>query len=640
MLPITGYKTLFQGISTLSLLTLAATQASAPAYDYVVVGSGPGGGVLATNLAKAGYSVFLLEAGDASASGAFGAYSPAVTWDFFVRHYPEGDARNEQYSHLTWRTPEGKYWVGRTGAPAGSQLLGVYYPRGATLGGSSMTNAMCAWLPSDGDWDYHANVTGDDSWRADNMRKVFERIEKNNYLTRDTPGHGFDGFFQTHMAAKQQARLGPLVGNRVMDVYARNLNLTRNMTDLLTRDPNELAADRDQTQSIYGLVNHQYPNGSRYSSRDYIQEEARRPGSNLTVSLKSLATRVLFDTAGSSCGGGGGEGDNNNNNNNNNKKPRAVGVEYLEGASLYGADFRHAAGGGGNSTGTKKTVMARREVIVSGGAFNSPQVLMLSGVGPREHLESFNISVVADVPGVGQNLMDNQEMPIVGSGSAGNGTAGVAMVKTKHAAHGERDMFLMGGAGFLFRGFWPSENRVGDLPPEPANVYGVSMVKGSSVNNKGWVRLRSADPREPPEINLNHFAEGSEPDMEAMKDTIAWVRTVYKRIGITTIEPPCPAGADEQGYCGESDEAWIHKQTFGHHPTSTNRIGAQDDALAVLDSKFRVRGVAGLRVVDASAFARIPGVFPVLSTFMISEKASGEMIEELKAGEAIEECVV
>ncbi|KAJ8133567.1 hypothetical protein O1611_g45 [Lasiodiplodia mahajangana] len=108
----------------------AATAAQATEYDYVVVGSGPGGGPLAVNLAKAGYSVFLIEAGDASTATGFGQYPPSLTWDFFVNHYPEDDPRNNKYSHLTWRTPEGRYWVGQTGAPAGSKVLGVYYPRG------------------------------------------------------------------------------------------------------------------------------------------------------------------------------------------------------------------------------------------------------------------------------------------------------------------------------------------------------------------------------------------------------------------------------------------------------------------------------------------------------------------------------
>lgn len=110
-----------------------AAPAAATEYDYVVVGSGPGGGPLAVNLAKAGYSVFLIEAGDASTATGFGQYPPSVTWDFFVNHYPDGDSRNNQYSHLTWKTPEGRYWVGQTGAPAGSKVLGVYYPRGKLI---------------------------------------------------------------------------------------------------------------------------------------------------------------------------------------------------------------------------------------------------------------------------------------------------------------------------------------------------------------------------------------------------------------------------------------------------------------------------------------------------------------------------
>lgn len=445
------------------------------------------------------------------------------------------------------------------------------------------------------------------------MRQIFTKIEHNNYMPKGTAGHGFDGFFQTSMGSMAQSKQQTLVGNKVVTEYAKDLNLTMSMSNLLVRDPNVLAADRDQTSSVYGLVNHQYANGNRYSSRDYIQAAAKNTSVALTISLSSLATRVLFDTS-SKCG----------------DKPRATAVEYLEGKSLYSADSRRVAG----NKGIKKVVTAKREIILAGGTFNSPQLLMLSGVGAADHLAKFNITLIKDLPGVGQNMMDNQEMPIIGSGSAGAGDAGVAMIKTNHPAHGERDMFLMGGQGFVFRGFWPS-NYTGKLPAEPTNPYGVSMVKGSSVNNKGWVKLRSADPQDTPEINFNHFAVGSEYDLAAMKDVIAWVRKIYLRIGITPKEPPCSRTPDADGGCGKEDEDWLHKQTFGHHPTSTNRIGADNDTMAVLDSKFRVRGVAGLRVVDASAFARIPGVFPVVSTFMISQKASDEMIAELKAGTAI-----
>ena len=156
--------------------------------------------------------------------------------------------------------------------------------------------------------------------RADNIKKIFQKIEHNNYSPKGTAGHGFDGFFQTNMGSMAQARQsGGLTGNAVMNAYAEDLGLNGSwtMSNLLTRDPNLLTADRDQTSSIFGLVQHTYANGNRYSSRDYIQATAKAT-SNLTVSITSLATRVLFDTS-SKCGG---------------SKPRATGVEYLTGKSL------------------------------------------------------------------------------------------------------------------------------------------------------------------------------------------------------------------------------------------------------------------------------------------------------------------
>ncbi len=138
-------------------------------YDYIVVGSGPGGGPLAANLARANYTVLLIEAGDASEYP--GNYSPLVTWDFFVSHYDD-PARNMKNNHLTWRTREGRYWVGKGSdtPPEGSTFLGVYYPRGASLGGSTMINAMATQLPPASDWDHIANVTGDASWRYVELR--------------------------------------------------------------------------------------------------------------------------------------------------------------------------------------------------------------------------------------------------------------------------------------------------------------------------------------------------------------------------------------------------------------------------------------------------------------------------------------
>ena len=134
-------------------------------YDYIVVGSGPGGGTVASNLARANFTVLLVEAGDSSnAGGSINSPTPDVSWDFFVEHHAEA-AKNKLYSHLTWRTPAGRYWVGRDNPPAGSTLLGVYYPRGATVGGSSMINAMCTWLPADSDWDYIVKQTGDASFK-------------------------------------------------------------------------------------------------------------------------------------------------------------------------------------------------------------------------------------------------------------------------------------------------------------------------------------------------------------------------------------------------------------------------------------------------------------------------------------------
>ncbi|KAF2001603.1 GMC oxidoreductase [Amniculicola lignicola CBS 123094] len=604
-------------VSLLSLSVLSSTVTAADEYDYIVVGSGPGGGTVASNLARANYTVLLIEAGDQSTQGNSGQYPPQITWDFFVKHYND-EKKNLMSNKLVWKTKEGRYWVAPGSeiakVPAGSKYLGTYYPRGSSVGGSSMINAMCTWLPSDSDWNYIANITGDTSWTSDNMRNIFTRIEKNNYLPRGTAGHGFDGWFQTSMS--KPASLGqPVLG--IMQAIAANFSSSTVAADITTRvgtDPNYVDSRRDWRTEITGLPQHTKANGERYSARDYIVDTVNKKFP-LTLSLNSLATRVLFDTS-SSCGG----------------QPRATGVEFLQGKSLYKADARYVEG----AKGTLKTATARKEVIVSGGAFNTPQLLMLSGIGPKEQLEQFKIPVLVNAQGVGKNMQDNEEMPIIGqvSGTTGGGfTQPIIMMTTKHSPDGERDMFAFQGS-FAFRGFWPSNQTNPNLAQDPAGTYGISMVKNHPQNKAGYVKLLSSNPQDVPEINFMHYEQGKEYDMEAMKDTIAWSRKMFAAAsgkgGITVkhMEPPCPNGPDAEGYCGKADEEWITGQTFGHHPTSTAAIGKDGDSMAVLDARFRVRGVRGLRVVDASVFPRIPGVFPVVSTFMVGEKGSDVLKED------------
>ncbi|KAH8724244.1 choline dehydrogenase [Phaeosphaeriaceae sp. PMI808] len=607
------------GLLTRALLALASISLVVPTlsqetYDYIVVGSGPGGGPLASNLARANYSVLLIEAGDQSTQGNSGEYPPQLTWDFFVKHYAD-EKRNMMNSHLTWKTKEGRYWVGAGSStpPRDSKFLGVYYPRGSSVGGSSMINKQCTWLPADSDWNYIQKLTGDASWSSDNMRKIFQRIEKNNYLPAGTAGHGFNGYFQTNM--NKPTSVGqPVLG--IMQAIAQNFSLSTSQSDitaLMQSDANFLDPKRDWKTGIWGLPVHAKANNARYSSRDYIKEtvDGKFP---LTLSLNSLATRVLFSNS-TSCGG----------------KPRATGVEFLQGKSIYKADSRYKEG----TKGVLKTAIARKEVIISGGTFNTPQLLLLSGIGPKADLATHNIPLIANLPGVGTNMQDNQEMPIIGTvtgATSGAFSQPFLMLTTPHTPDGERDIFIMQGS-FAFRGFWPANQTNAALPQDPPGTYGMSIVKNHPQNRAGYVRLRSADPTEPPDINFMLYEQGKETDMGAIKWTVAWARKMYaaaKGVKVVAAEPPCPGGPDGNGGCGVKDEEWITAQTFGHHPTSTAAIGGDEDGFAVVDGRFRVRGVKGLRVVDASVFPKTPGIFPVVSTFMISEKASDVMKEDAK----------
>jgi len=626
-------------------------------YDYIVVGSGPGGAPLAVNLAKAGHSVLLLEAGDDQTSDvtthilSLGVPLPTNRWDFYVKMYSD-QAQQLKNNHLTWKRADGSLWVGNgSAAPADASLLGVYYPRGATLGGSSVINAAGAVLPSRSDWDRIGQITGDRSWNNAKFRSILKRIENNHYLPRNTPGHGFDGYLDINgdngTVWQNEPDLVQVFKSMISSVGGNPVDALQ----MLQRDINNNSPTRDQTQGLFGLPFHVNSTWGRFSSRNIIRSTlaAKNPNGTpkyrLTLKTHSLATKVLFSPV------------------KPNKKPRPIGIEYLSGASLYSADPRHNP----STPYTTHTALARREVILSAGVFNTPQLLLLSGIGPPSHLTSLSIPLIASLPGVGSRLQDNQELPLVGIaqrpltsipnpsdpqctfGAPGDpcltafqtshtgpyARAGLNsnafLWRSNHSTSSENDILFFTIYGFAFRGFWPQDpGVVVNIPPEAPGTIGMAMVKLNPQNGKGTVRLRSADPRDTPEINFEMFGDEGEVDLGAMADAAAWARGVFTKVeGLVGpargVEPPC-AEEGRGGGCREGDERWARDQTFGHHAVGTCAMGKEGDANVVVDSKFRVRGVEGLRVVDGSVFPRPPGAFPVLATFLVSEKASEDIL--------------
>ena len=393
------------------------------------------------------------------------------------------------------------------------------------------------------------------------------------------------------------------------------------VADYVNNDILGEAGNSDEDVSFYNMVQHADRTGKRSSPNNYIRATLADPAKYpLTLKLHTFVTKVLFDTSAA--------------------LPRATGVEVMTGASLYSADPKHTPG----RTGPRSRIQARREVIVAGGAFNTPQILKLSGVGPAAELAAFDIPLVADLPGVGERLADNYEGSVLALGAAPVESGLITLLfRTPTAPTARRNIFSWCGA-FSFEGFWP-----GFPTWYGAEQYTCAMVHMEPKSQRGSVRLLSADPLARPDINFRFFEEGGDADLQELVDAANLLRAAWQGVTGTAVEPfdelhPCPGpqrGADGREGKGEScsdaaQKDFFKTQAYSHHATSTAAIGADGDELAVLDSKFRVRRVLGLRVVDASVFPVVPGAFPVLPTMMISAKAAEDIIADAKkAGEVV-----
>ncbi|KAJ4251560.1 hypothetical protein NW764_016438 [Fusarium oxysporum] len=592
-------------IAALAISNVSATEI----YDYIVVGSGPGGGPLAVNLAKAGFKTLLLEAGDdmgdnstwTNIANNYGSVnSPLSRWDFFVQH-SENAEEQARYERQTYRLTNGSFYTG-TDPPADAKRLGIWYPRGASLGGCSMANAAISILPPDADWEIVVERTGDKSWSPDNMRKYFMAIERNEWQPRGTPGHGFDGWLRINTPNSSWVQ-EPDNHRRILGGLAKVTNQdVNNLPDLVQRNINEDSPTRDMDVGFYAMNLHIDRNGSRSGPNTYIRDTLADPAKYpLTVQLRSFVTKVLFDER-------------------RGQVPVAKGVEVLRGQSVYQADPRWTK----ENKGELVKIMAKKEVILSGGVFNTPQILKHSGVGPAAELRKFGIKVVKDLPGVGENMAENYEAGVLGLANEDIEThPPTSLLLRTPTETGDRNIHAW-CAGFALEGFWPGmPNSYGP------RQYMCAMAHMQPRSRAGYVRLRSAEPTDTPEINFRFWQVGGDEDLCELVDAVNIMRQGFNAAG-APVTPwtelhPCHGNATS---CSDQEQLeYFRYQSFGHHATSTCAIGATNDPMAVVDSKFRVHGIKNLRVVDGSVFPHVPGAFPVLPTMILSEKATHDILK-------------
>ena len=608
--------------------------------EYIVVGSGAGGGTVASRLAEAGRSVILLEAGgdprvlqggdsiepdknrlpldyDIPAFHAFASENEAIKWNFFVRHYS-----NDSEQKLDWKYRE-KF--------NGKDVDGVLYPRAGTLGGCTAHNAQILVYPHNEDWQFIADRTQDPSWEPEKMRVYFERLEncRHRPLMRllakfgfNRAKHGWKGWLHTEAAVPMAAMMGDKKLSRTLADCVHDYLKTKG-DPLVKRirwfwesrgDPNDWRlVKQNATGARYTPLTTR--DHARMGTRERILETALA-NPNLRVELNALATRVLFD-----------------------ENMRAIGVEYLRGEKLYRAYSKPS-----EQPGELRRLYASKEVILAGGAFNTPQLLMLSGIGPRDVLDAQKIPVLVDLPGVGANLQDRYEVGVVTRMDCSewgvyknvkfttddpqyrqwsvcrsgvyttNGSVLAVFRRSPAAENGVPDLFCMALLA-NFQGYYPDYSK---SFPKDLNCLTWVVLKAHTRNRAGRVTLRSPDPRDTPHIDFQYFAEGGDKDLDAVLDGIQFVRDVMDRQKGAKEE--CP-GRDKYK-SPEKLKEFVRNNAWGHHASCTCPIGPREDKNAVLDTNFRVYGTQGLRVVDASVFPRIPGVFIVSAVYMIAEKAA------------------
>jgi choline dehydrogenase len=536
--------------------TVAGT-APAHEFDYVIVGAGSAGCVLANRLSANGkHSVLLLEAGPKDSN----------IWI----HVPIGYGKLFKEKTVNW--------MYQTEPEPGLHGRQVFQPRGKVLGGSSSINGLLYVRGQHEDYD-RWRQRGNVGWGYDDVLPYFKKAE--NQCRGADEYHGTGG----PLSVSDWRHEDPLSEAFVKAAVESGIPFNPDFNG--------------RTQEGAGFFQTTTHRGRRASSAySYLRPALSR--GNLKIETDALAQRILFEGK------------------------RAKAVQYKQNGNL-------------------RTARARKEVLVSSGAYNSPQLLQLSGVGPADLLKSHGIDVVLDAAGVGNDLQDHLQVRLVTRCAQKitlndnvNHPVRRLMAGARYALARSGPLTIAAGtSGAFFKTsprlaspdiqihFIPfSTDKMGEkLHSFSGFTASVCQLRPES---RGSLRIRSADPSTPPEIRINYLA--TETDRAAFVDGI---RILRKILAAPALKPYCI----EEVYPGvktTSDEDLLEycRQTGStvYHPTSTCRMG--NDPLAVVDQRLRVRGIEGLRVVDASVMPDLMSGNTNAPTIMIAEKASDMILQD------------